>query len=140
MPFTIESRVLRLEEKTAAMEERVRGRIETVDERLRQLNRSMDRVIPHGEAITEVRGIVNGVLDDIREVREDIAELSKTVETNEQRRREDDDRVEQNRVAAEVARRDDRRADRKLLWGIFGGLGAATIAGICGIIAAGIHP
>jgi division protein CdvB (Snf7/Vps24/ESCRT-III family) len=129
MPFTIESRVLRLEEKTAAMEERVRGRIETVDERLRQLNRSMDRVVPHGEAITEVRGIVNGVLDDIREVREDIAGLSKTVEQNEERRGKADDQ-----------RREDRRADRKLLWGIFGGLGAATIAGISGIIAAGIHP
>jgi division protein CdvB (Snf7/Vps24/ESCRT-III family) len=129
MPATIESRVLRLEEKSAAMEERLRGRIETVDERLRQLNRSMDRVIPHGEAITEVRGIVNGVLDDIREVREDIAGLSKTVEQNEERRGKADDQ-----------RREDRRADRKLLWGIFGGLGAATIAGISGIIAAGIHP
>jgi division protein CdvB (Snf7/Vps24/ESCRT-III family) len=119
MPATIESRVLRLEEKSAAMEERLRGRIETVDERLRQLNRSMDRVIPHGEAITEVRGIVNGVLDDIREVREDIAGLSRTVEANEDRR-----------VRADDQRREDRRADRKLLWGIFGGLGAATIAGI----------
>lgn len=50
MPATIEARVQRLEEKSAAMEERLRGRIETVDERLSQLNRSMDRVVQIGRA------------------------------------------------------------------------------------------
>lgn len=128
MPATIEARVQRLEEKSAAMEERLRGRIETVDERLSQLNRSMDRVVPHGEAIIEVRGIVNGALDDIRELREDIAGLGVTVAANEARR---DDEAKQ--------RREDRRADRKLLWGIFGGLASATIAAVGGIIAAGVQ-
>lgn len=129
MPTTIESRVLRLEEKSASMEERLRGRIETVDERMREINRSMDRVVPYGEAIIEVRGIVNGALDDIRELREDIAGLAQTVGQNEERRVKADDR-----------RREDRVADRKLLWGIFGGIGAATITAVSGIIAAGVHP
>jgi hypothetical protein len=118
VPLTVETRIGLLEQKGAAMEER-----------LEWINRSIDRVVPYGEAIMEVRGNVAGALDDVREIREDIVQLRETVAANEASRRTDDRQ-----------RRDDRLADRKLLWGIFGGLGAATIAGICGIIAAGIHP
>ncbi len=91
-------------------------------QRLEDISRTIDRLIPHGETLV-------GVTRDITALREAFATIQATLREGERKR---DDAKEQRDA--------ERRSDRRLLWGVIGTVIASTIAALGGILAAGIHP
>ena len=118
MPDSVESRLGRLEVADAQKTERVNS----LTERIGALGRTVDLVITHGEALVEMRG-------ELKALKAEIAALRRAFEESEVARRK-----------AEDTRQSDRRADRRLWFALAGGIIAAVVTGLAGIVAAGVHP
>lgn len=86
MPMTTEGRLGQLEQRTAVMAQQISD-----------INRVLDRVVPYGESLVEVRGMLNGLRTDIEHVREETEEIKeletdnkRAIAANEEKRRQDD--------------------------------------------------
>jgi hypothetical protein len=97
MPLTTEGRLGQLEQRGAVMAQQISD-----------INRVLDRVVPYGESLVEVRGMLNGLKNDVEYVRSETAEIKqleadnkRSIAANEEQRRKDDD---DRRAAVEEAK------------------------------------
>ncbi len=90
----------------------VETELRAVNGRIEQMNRSIDRMLPQGEAIAEIRTQLTAAAEDVKELRADLAALR-----------------------AQIAA--DAKDARKLAWSTIGLIGAAIVTAIGGIFAAG---
>jgi hypothetical protein len=104
---TTDGRLGLLEQKGAVMAQQISD-----------ISRTLDRVVPYGESLVELRGMLNGLKEDVDNVRDDLAAM---------------------RAAAseiEKQRRVEHRADRRIWWSIVAGLVTMLIAAGIGIFVA----
>jgi hypothetical protein len=111
MPGTVEGRLGQLEQRAAA-----------VAQQIADISRTLDRVIPYGEALAEIRATQVGLREDLSELRLEAASIRLLAVDNEKQRQQDV------------------KDQRSLQYKLAGGLGVAVISAVGGILAAGVGP
>lgn len=100
-------------------------RVATLEERVSSNGKNIGRMMPWGEALVELRGMFQGLREDVHHLTTDIGEIRKTIADGEHARQE-----------REQAHRTERKADRRVMWTLVAAVSGAVITGFAGIVAA----